>query len=156
MGIYQGFLDAPGVRLVGVEAGGRSPSPGGNAATLSLGTPGIFQGTLSYLLQNPEGQVHDVHSVSAGLDYPGIGPQHSYLKDAGRVAYTSVSDDRALAAFHELVRLEGIIPALESSHALAWALDNAGALKGKRVLVNLSGRGDKDLGIIESQSGAER
>lgn len=156
MGIFQGFLDDPGVSLVGVEAGGRSLAPGGNAATLTLGTPGIFQGALSYLLQNDEGQVVDVHSVSAGLDYPGIGPQHAYLKDAGRVRYTSVSDDQALGAFHELVRREGIIPALESSHALAWTLDNAGELRGKRVLVNLSGRGDKDLGIIEQQNGAKR
>ncbi len=153
MGIFQGFLDCPGVSLIGVEAGGRSASPGGNAATLSLGSPGIFQGTRSYLLQNAHGQVLDVHSVSAGLDYPGIGPQHAYLKDTGRVRYTSVSDGQALGAFHELVRREGIIPALESSHALAWALDNAGALTGKQVLVNLSGRGDKDLGIIERQSG---
>jgi tryptophan synthase beta chain len=153
MGIFQGFLDLPEVSLVGVEAGGRSAGPGDNAATLSLGTRGIFQGTLSYLLQNENSQVQDVHSVSAGLDYPGIGPQHSHLKDTGRVRYDHVTDDRALAAFYELTRMEGIIPALESSHALAWAMDNAGSLRGKRVLVNLSGRGDKDLGIIEQQRG---
>ena len=149
MGIFQGFLDLPEVALVGVEAGGRSLGPGDNAATLSLGTPGIFQGALSYLLQDENCQVQDVHSVSAGLDYAGIGPQHAYLKDTGRVTYTHVFDDGALTAFHELTRLEGIIPALESSHALAWALANAEKLSGKRVLVNLSGRGDKDLGIIE-------
>ena len=149
MGIFQGFLDLPEVSLVGVEAGGRSLGPGDNAATLSLGRPGIFQGTLSYLLQNSTCQVQDVHSVSAGLDYAGIGPQHSYLKDTGRVTYTNVFDTGALAAFHELTRLEGIMPALESSHAIAWTLEHATELAGKRVLVNLSGRGDKDLGIIE-------
>ncbi|MBN2161063.1 MAG: tryptophan synthase subunit beta [Spirochaetes bacterium] len=155
MGIFQGFLDMPLVKLVGVEAGGRSLGPGDNAATLTQGTRGIFQGALSYLLQDAYCQVQDVHSVSAGLDYAGIGPQHSYLKDAGRVVYTSVFDDRALNAFHELTRLEGIIPALEPSHALAWALDNAGGLGGTRVLVNLSGRGDKDLDIIEKQGGTQ-
>lgn len=149
MGIFQGFLGQPEVTLVGVEAGGRSLGPGDNAATLSQGTPGIFQGALSYLLQDKHGQVQDVHSVSAGLDYAGIGPQHAFFKDTGRVSYTHVFDAGALAAFHELTRLEGIMPALESSHALAWALANANALSGKRVLVNLSGRGDKDLGIIE-------
>jgi tryptophan synthase beta chain len=152
MGIFQGFLDSRDVALVGVEAGGRSLGPGNNAATLSLGTRGIFQGALSYLLQDSNCQVQDVHSVSAGLDYAGIGPQHSYLKDTGRVRYTTVSDKQALAAFHELTRLEGIIPALESSHALAWALEHAGELQNKHVLINLSGRGDKDLGIVEQNS----
>ena len=152
MGIFQGFLDKKDVALVGVEAGGRSLGPGDNAATLSLGTRGIFQGALSYLLQDSNCQVQDVHSVSAGLDYAGIGPQHSFLKDTGRVRYTTVSDEQALAAFHELTRLEGIIPALESSHALAWALEHADKLRGMQVLVNLSGRGDKDLGIIEKNS----
>ncbi len=155
MGIYQGFLEIPGVQLVGVEAGGRSLGPGDNAATLSLGTRGIFQGALSYLLQDKNCQVQDVHSVSAGLDYAGIGPQHSYLKDSGRVQYDTVFDDQALAAFHELTRLEGIIPALESSHALAWTLTHAEELRGRRVLVNLSGRGDKDLGIIEQRNREE-
>ncbi|MBP7735022.1 MAG: tryptophan synthase subunit beta [Spirochaetes bacterium] len=155
MGIFQGFLDLPEVRLVGVEAGGRSLGPGDNAATLSLGSKGIFQGALSYLLQDENCQVRDVHSVSAGLDYAGIGPQHSYLKDTGRVRYDHVFDKEALRAFHELTRLEGIIPALESSHALAWAIDHAGELRGRRVLVNLSGRGDKDLGIIEQQNREE-
>jgi tryptophan synthase beta chain len=152
MGIFQGFLDSRDVALVGVEAGGRSLGPGDNAATLSLGTRGIFQGALSYLLQDSNCQVQDVHSVSAGLDYAGIGPQHSYLKDTGRVRYTTVSDKQALAAFHELTRLEGIIPALESSHALAWALEHADELRNKHVLINLSGRGDKDLGIVEQNS----
>ncbi len=155
MGIFQGFLDLPEVRLVGVEAGGRSPAPGDHAATLSLGSKGIFQGALSYLLQDGNCQVQDVHSVSAGLDYAGIGPQHSYLKDTGRVRYDHVFDKEALRAFHELTRREGIIPALESSHALAWALNHAGELHGRQVLVNLSGRGDKDLGIIEQQNREE-
>lgn len=149
MGVFQGFLDLSSVELIGVEAGGRSLEQGQNAATLSLGTRGIFQGALSYLLQNKFQQVQDVHSVSAGLDYAGIGPQHSFLKDSGRVKYTHVFDGRAVKAFHELTRMEGILPALESAHAVAYALDHAGALQGKQVLVNLSGRGDKDLGIIE-------
>ncbi len=155
MGIFQGFLDLPEVELIGVEAGGRSLGPGDNASTLTLGTRGIFQGALSYLLQDKNCQVQDVHSVSAGLDYAGIGPQHSYLKDTGRVRYTNIFDDQALKAFHELTRVEGIIPALESSHALAWAFTHAEELRGKQVLVNLSGRGDKDLGIIEKQNREE-
>jgi tryptophan synthase beta chain len=145
----------PDVELIGVEAGGRSLGPGDHAATLTRGRPGIFQGALSYLLQDDHCQVEDVHSVSAGLDYAGIGPEHAYLKDCGRVSYTHAFDDRVLAAFHELSRREGIIPALESSHALAFALDNADRFRGKRVLVNLSGRGDKDLGIIERVCGEE-
>ena len=156
MGIFQGFLDQPDVALVGVEAGGRSLNPGDNAATLSRGTRGIFQGALSYLLQDDHCQVQDVHSVSAGLDYAGIGPQHSFLKDTGRVRYTHVNDGQALDAFHELTRLEGIIPALEPSHALAWTLNHSDELRGKHVLVNLSGRGDKDLGIIERHTREDR
>ncbi len=155
IGIFQGFLDQTGVELVGVEAGGISLEQGMNAATLSLGTRGIFQGALSYLLQNGFQQVQDVQSVSAGLDYPGIGPQHSFLKDRDRVKYTHVFDGGAVNAFHELTRLEGIFPALESSHAVAYALDHANELRGKRVLINLSGRGDKDLGIIEKYMAEE-
>lgn len=151
-GIFSGFYDDE-VKLVGVEAGGRGASRGDHAATLTRGRPGIFQGARSYLLQNEEGQVDDVHSVSAGLDYPGIGPIHSWLQDTGRVEYTSVEDDRAMSALYELTRLEGIIPALESSHALAWVLDNAESLKGRGVLINLSGRGDKDMDIIEKEGG---
>ena len=113
------------------------------------GKKGIFQGTLSYLLQNENFQTEDVHSVSAGLDYPGVGPQHAFLRDSGRVEYTSVFDNRALYAFRELTRMEGIIPALESSHALAQVLDNSRDYSGKNVLVCLSGRGDKDFGIID-------
>ncbi len=148
IGIFQGFLDTD-VKIIGVEAGGRSLDPGENSATLTGGKRGIFQGTLSYLLQDERMQMQDVHSVSAGLDYPGVGPQHSYLHDTGRVEYVHIFDDSALHAFKELTRLEGIIPALESSHALAYVLDNSERFSGKNVLVNLSGRGDKDFPIIE-------
>jgi len=138
---------------VGVEAGGRSPSPGDNAASLGCGVRGIFQGCLSYVIQNGTFQIEDVHSVSAGLDYAGTGPEHAHLHDTGRVQYTSVDDRTALAAFHELTRLEGIMPALESSHALGYVLSRAGSLAGKTVLVNLSGRGDKDMDIIDAMTG---
>ncbi len=148
IGIFQAFLDT-GTRLIGIEAGGRSLDPGENSATLARGKKGIFQGTLTYLLQNDNFQIEDVHSVSAGLDYPGVGPQHSWLRDTGRVEYSHVFDKSALHAFRELTRLEGIIPALESSHALAYVLDNSSLFHGKNVLVNLSGRGDKDFGIVE-------
>ncbi len=148
-GIFHGFYEED-VRLVGVEAGGRGDSLGDHAASLTLGRPGIFQGARSYLLQNEAGQVNEAHSVSAGLDYPGIGPVHSWLKDRGRVDFVRASDEDALAAFHELVRLEGIFPALESSHALGWTISARDELAGKMALVNLSGRGDKDFGIIQS------
>jgi tryptophan synthase beta chain len=134
------------VTLVGVEAGGRGPAIGDNAASITFGAPGVLHGSLSYVLQDPDGQTAAVHSISAGLDYPGVGPEHSFWHDVGRVQYTSVTDAQALKAFTTLARLEGIIPALESSHALAWALDKAAAMRPEQVLVvNLSGRGDKDL-----------
>lgn len=148
IGMFQAFLETP-VGIIGVEAGGRSLDPGENSATLVRGKKGIFQGTLSYLLQNDNFQTEDVHSVSAGLDYPGVGPQHAFLRDSGRVEYTAVFDNRALHAFRELTRLEGIIPALESSHALAYVIDNRERFAGKNVLVCLSGRGDKDFGIVD-------
>ncbi len=153
IGIFQGFMDKKSVKLTGVEAGGRSLKEGDHAATLTLGRKGIFQGSLSYLLQNKDGQVLDVHSISAGLDYPGIGPQHAYLKDSGRVNYVPAFDQDVLHAFFELTKMEGIFPALESSHALAYVFKNSASLKGKKVLVNLSGRGDKDFGIIDQQVG---
>ena len=149
MGIFQGFLDT-NVGLIGVEAGGKSDKTGEHARTLGLGRKGILHGSLSYLLQDEEGQVLPVHSISAGLDYPGVGPQHSYFKDTGRVSYSFVRDDDALFSFFELSRLEGIIPALESSHALGYVLKNE-FFKNKKVLVNLSGRGDKDMRIIEEE-----
>ncbi len=148
LGIFSAFVDDPGVALIGVEAGG---SAAGHSASLSAGVPGVLHGALSYLLQDEDGQVSPAHSVAPGLDYPGVGPQHSFLKDSGRATYARVDDDEALAAFRDLCRLEGIIPALESSHALAWLrrLDAADGL----VLVNLSGRGDKDLESVQGVSG---
>ena len=134
------------MRLVGVEAGGRGPKAGDHAAPLSFGSPGVLHGSLSYVLQDEFGQTADVHSCSAGLDYPGVGPEHSYWKDTGRIEYTSATDAQALAAFQTLARNEGIIPALESSHAVHAALDIAkGLSRDKLVVINLSGRGDKDV-----------
>ncbi len=150
IGIFSSFLKDSGVELVGVEAGGTSLEPGQHSATLSMGRPGILHGALSYLLQDKYGQVSPVHSVSAGLDYPGVGPEHSYLKDAGRVKYGVCFDRDALEAFKLLSRREGIIPALESSHALGYLAVNRKEFEGKLVVVNLSGRGDKDMGIIDA------
>jgi len=148
-GMFYPFVDCAGVRLVGVEAGGRSGSPGDHAASLSYGSPGILHGSLSYVLQNEDGQTSDVHSVSAGLDYPGVGPEHSYWRDAGRVEYTSVTDAEALDAFDLVARNEGILPALETSHALAWAVQEAARRPADEIIVIcLSGRGDKDAAEI--------
>jgi tryptophan synthase beta chain len=147
--MFYPFVDHSEVRLVGVEAGGRSGKPGDHAASLSYGSPGILHGSLSYVLQNEDGQTSDVHSVSAGLDYPGVGPEHSYWRDAGRVEYTSVTDVEALDAFDVVARHEGILPALETSHALAWAVREAGRRPADEILlVCLSGRGDKDAAEI--------
>ena len=137
------------VELLGVEAGGRSEKPGDHAAPLSHGSPGVLHGSYSYVMQDEDGQTCDVHSISAGLDYPGVGPEHSYWKDSGRAVYTSCRDDEALAAFGLLARLEGILPALESSHAVAKAVEEAGKrTKDEVVIVCLSGRGDKDAAEI--------
>jgi tryptophan synthase beta chain len=145
-GIFYPFVDDASIKLVGVEAGGHGPQPGKHAAPLSLGTPGVLHGSLSYVLQNEFGQTADVHSCSAGLDYPGVGPEHSYWKDSGRVEYTNVTDDEALDAFTMLARTEGIIPALETSHAIAFAVRLAAQMpKDQHLVVNLSGRGDKDV-----------
>lgn len=145
-GMFYPFVDDAKVQLVGVEAGGRSPQPGQHAATLSHGAPGVLHGSLSYVLQDSNGQTADVHSCSAGLDYPGVGPEHSYWKDAGRVTYTAAGDDQALDAMTLLARTEGIIPALETSHALAEAVRLASTMKSdQHVLVCCSGRGDKDV-----------
>ncbi len=145
-GIFYDFIDDTNVQLIGVEAGGRGNVPGGHAASLSAGSPGVLHGSLSYVLQDQFGQTADVHSCSAGLDYPGVGPEHSYWKDAGRVRYTAVTDDQALDAFTLLANTEGIIPALETSHALAEAVELAQKLpKDKHIVVCLSGRGDKDV-----------
>jgi tryptophan synthase beta chain len=154
MGIFSGFLDDPGVRLVGVEAAGEGISTGHHSATLSVGTPGVLHGSLSYLLQDADGQVSPAHSISAGLDYPGVGPEHSYLRDIGRVSYETATDAEALEAFQTLCRLEGIIPALESAHALAWVRRAAGTFPPEAVvLVCLSGRGDKDVAHVAASLG---
>jgi tryptophan synthase beta chain len=145
-GIFYPFIDDESVKLIGVEAGGRNERLGQHAAPLSFGSPGVLHGSLSYVLQDPDGQTADVHSISAGLDYPGVGPEHSYWKDAHRVAYTSCTDADALKAFQTLCKFEGIIPALESSHAISHALQLARSMPRDRVVViNLSGRGDKDI-----------
>lgn len=148
IGVFQGFLDNDKVEIFGVEAGGVSDKDGEHARTIGMGKPGILHGAFSYLVQTPQYQVADVHSISAGLDYPGIGPIHAMLNDSKRVTYGYVRDDEALNAFKQLTRKEGIIPALESSHALAYVLENKDKFKGKKVLVNLSGRGDKDMEAI--------
>lgn len=148
-GMFYPFIDDASVKIVGVEAGGRSKAPGQHASTLTHGSPGVLHGTFSYVLQDEDGQTSDVHSVSAGLDYPGVGPEHSYWHDAGRVRYTSVTDDEALDAFHTCGRLEGILPALETSHAVVEAM----RIAAKRspddvVVVCFSGRGDKDCAEV--------
>jgi tryptophan synthase beta chain len=148
IGAFHAFLGDPGVSLVGVEAAGTGEPGCHNSAPLNLGSPGILHGVLSMLLQSPEGQVLPSSSVSAGLDYPGVGPEHAHLQATGRVRYAMAKDAEALAAFKALSLREGIIPALESSHALAWVLGAEGIPKGSDVLVNLSGRGDKDMGIV--------
>jgi tryptophan synthase beta chain len=145
-GMFYPFVGDEDVALTGVEAGGRGPAPGQHASTLSYGAKGVLHGSYSYVLQDADGQTLDVHSISAGLDYPGVGPEHSYWKDTGRVNYVNATDSQALEAFQTLARMEGILPALESSHALARALQTAGARNADEVVVVcLSGRGDKDV-----------
>jgi tryptophan synthase beta chain len=149
IGIFTGFLRDPDVELVGVEAAGEGLDSGRHSATLSRGLPGVLHGSLSYLLQDEDGQVLPAHSVSAGLDYPGVGPEHSWLKDSGRVRYESATDREALEAFQAVCRLEGIIPALEPAHAFAWVLAQRGRWRAEEpVLVCLSGRGDKDVAHV--------
>ncbi len=148
LGLFSGFMNDPSVKCIGVEAGGRALTPGDHAATVTLGKKGVLHGSLSLLLQDEEGQVSPVHSVSAGLDYPGVGPEHSHLHETKKAEYYHCSDESALQACQTLARWEGIIPALESSHALGYILDHQSRYKDKDVLINLSGRGDKDLAII--------
>jgi len=149
IGLFYPFLDDTEVEMVGVEAGGYGLSSGHHAAPLTAGTPGILHGSRSYLMQDDHGQALGTHSISAGLDYPGVGPEHSYLKDLGRVRYEAVDDQEALVAFHTLTAKEGILPALESSHAVAAALRLAGEMDPEQaILVNLSGRGDKDIHTV--------
>lgn len=156
MGLFHAFLNDLAVKIVGVEPAGRSFKPGEHAATLTLGTPGMLHGMMTYLLQNEAGEPAGVHSIASGLDYPGVGPQHSFLKDIGRVQYVSVNDKEALDAFSTLSRMEGIIPALESAHAVAHAIKMAPSLRTDEVIiVNLSGRGDKDVDYIGEVLGIE-
>ncbi len=153
-GIFFPFLEHASVELLGVEAGGRSQAPGDHAASLCRGTPGVLHGSLSYVLQDEHGQTAPVHSCSAGLDYPGVGPEHSWWKEKGRVKYRSVTDGEALDAFGLLARLEGIIPALEPAHAVAAAVERARSMPADQVLViNLSGRGDKDVQEVARLTG---
>ena len=153
MGLFYPYIVEENVRLVGVEAAGHGLESGKHAATLCAGTPGVLHGNRTYLMQDENGQIIETHSISAGLDYPGVGPEHAWLKDSGRAEYVAVTDDEALAAFHNLCRLEGIIPALESSHALAYAAKMAQCMRADQILlINLSGRGDKDMHTVAEKS----
>ncbi len=156
MGIFHAFVDDADVRLWGVEAAGHGVRADDTAASLNAGTVGILHGSRSYVLQDAEGQVKDTHSISAGLDYPGVGPEHSFLKDSGRATYVAIDDDEALEAFHRTAQREGIVPALESSHAIAFA-SRLAAERGPSglVLVNLSGRGDKDVRTVAALEGTD-
>ncbi|GIK88321.1 MAG: tryptophan synthase beta chain [Betaproteobacteria bacterium] len=154
MGIFHPYIGHAGVDLVGVEAEGEGLATGRHAASLTAGRPGVLHGNRTYLLQDDDGQIVETHSVSAGLDYPGVGPEHAYLKDSGLARYVTITDAQALEAFHDCCRTEGIIPALESSHALAYAAQLAPTLPQDRILlVNLSGRGDKDMNTVAERSG---
>jgi tryptophan synthase beta chain len=156
MGIFYPYIPHEKTRLIGVEAAGQGLDSGKHAASISRGSPGVLHGNRTYLLQDDNGQITETHSISAGLDYPGVGPEHAYLKDIGRAEYVGITDNEALAAFHRLCRTEGIIPALESSHAVAQAIRMAPTMKPEQhLLVNLSGRGDKDIGTVADLSGAE-
>lgn len=156
MGIFYPYIDHSQVQLIGVEAAGEGIDSGRHSCSLTAGTPGVLHGNRTYLLQDENGQVIETHSVSAGLDYPGVGPEHAWLKDSGRAQYVPITDDEALQAFHDCCRIEGIIPALESSHALAYAGKLAASLPhDKIVLVNLSGRGDKDMHTVAQRAGLQ-
>ncbi|MHB8494126.1 MAG: tryptophan synthase subunit beta [Casimicrobiaceae bacterium] len=157
MGIFHPYIPNAGVKLVGVEAAGDGIATGHHAASLCAGRPGVLHGNRTYLLQDADGQIIETHSVSAGLDYPGVGPEHAWLKDSGRAQYVAITDDEALAAFHACCRIEGIIPALESSHALAYATKLAPTLPRETLLlVNLSGRGDKDMATVAERDAARK
>jgi len=156
MGIFYPYVPHEGVALIGVEAGGLGIHTGKHAASITGGSPGVLHGNRTYLLQSADWQIQETHSISAGLDYPGVGPEHAWLHDTGRAKYVTVTDDEALKAFHQLCRLEGIIPALESSHAVAHAMKIAPTMARDRILlVNLSGRGDKDMHTVSKASGIE-
>ena len=154
IGLFHPFLDDKAVAMVGVEAAGDGIATGRHAATLCAGKPGVLHGNRTYLIEDADGQIIETHSISAGLDYPGVGPEHAWLKDSGRAQYVAISDDEALAGFHALTRIEGIIPALESSHALAYAMKLAPTMKKDQIIiVNLSGRGDKDIHTVAAREG---
>jgi tryptophan synthase beta chain len=154
IGLFHPFLDDKDIAIYGVEAGGRGVTTGAHSAPLAAGRPGVLHGNRTYLMENEDGQIIDTHSISAGLDYPGVGPEHAWLKDIGRVNYVNATDDEALHAFHQVTRTEGIIPALESSHALAYVEKLAPTLdKDKIIVVNISGRGDKDIPTIAAREG---
>jgi tryptophan synthase beta chain len=156
MGIFYPYIGEPGVKLVGVEAAGEGLDSGKHSASLTAGLPGVLHGNRTYLLQDENGQIIETHSVSAGLDYPGVGPEHAWLKDSLRAEYVSITDEEALQAFHDCCRIEGIIPALESSHALAYAVKLAATLpKDQIILANLSGRGDKDMHTVAQRMGLD-
>ena len=156
IGLFHPFLDDPEVAIYGVEAGGRGLDGQEHCASMTAGSPGVLHGNRTYLLQDADGQIMEGHSVSAGLDYPGVGPEHSWLKDTGRVSYVPILDDEALEAFQLLTRVEGIIPALESAHAIAHAMKLAPAMGAdKTIIVNLSGRGDKDVHTVGTMLGVE-
>jgi len=156
MGIFYPYIDYPEVKLVGVEAAGHGLMSGLHSAALCAGKPGVLHGNRTYLLQDENGQIAETHSVSAGMDYPGVGPEHAWLKDSGRAGYVAIDDKEALQAFHDCCRIEGIIPALESAHAIAYACKLAATLgKDKTILVNLSGRGDKDMHTVAQATGSE-
>lgn len=156
IGIFYPYIDHASTRLIGVEAAGEGLGSGRHAASLTAGSPGVLHGNRTYLLQDANGQITETHSISAGLDYPGVGPEHAYLKDIGRAEYVSITDSEALVAFHRLCRTEGIIPALESAHAVAHAMKLAPTMRpDQHLLVNLSGRGDKDIGTVADLSGAD-
>ena len=156
MGIFYPYIEHGGTRLIGVEAAGAGIDSGRHSASLQRGSPGVLHGNRTYILQSDDGQITETHSVSAGLDYPGVGPEHAWLKDIGRADYVGVTDDEAVAAFHHLCRTEGIIPALESAHAISYAMQLAGTMRSDQaILVNLSGRGDKDIGTVADLAGAD-
>jgi tryptophan synthase beta chain len=154
MGLFHDFVEEPTVRMIGIEAAGSGVATGQHAATLTAGRVGVLHGAMSYLLQDQDGQVMEAHSISAGLDYPGVGPEHSFLKDMGRAEYYSVTDQEALAAFQRVSRLEGIIPALETAHAFAYLEQLCPQLTGNpRLVINCSGRGDKDVQTVAKALG---
>lgn len=157
MGIFTSFLPMKGVRLIGVEAAGHGLSSGRHGATLCRGRVGVLHGSKSFVIQDGDGQIREAHSISAGLDYPGVGPEHAYLKSTGRAEYVAVTDEQALEAFDLLSRNEGILPALESSHAVAYGIRLARRMKrSQTIVINLSGRGDKDITILSGRTEGDR